>query len=205
MALRDGMADEVISFWFGDGLSLENRPALVERVQGLWFSGAEEVDEELRRRFGKDLASATRESLQGLDNVRDKLAAVVLLDQFSRNIHRDTPGAFARDALALSLAKEMIRAGEDLELKPYERVFVYMPLEHSEDGADQALSVRKFEELLGEVDGELRGVYESFHDYAVRHKVIIDRFGRFPHRNETLGRESTEEEVEFLKEPGSSF
>lgn len=205
MALRDGMVDEVLSFWFGDDLSLEGRQALVDKVQGLWFSGSEEVDEELRKRFGEDLEGFSREDLLGLKSTRERLAAVVLLDQFSRNIHRETAGAFARDALALNIAKEMIEAKEDLELEPYERVFVYLPLEHSEDGADQALSVRKFEGLLEEVDVELRGVYESFLDYAERHKVIIDRFGRFPHRNEVLGRESTEEEVEFLKEPGSSF
>jgi uncharacterized protein (DUF924 family) len=205
MALRPGLANEVLTFWFGDGVTYGSKPAVVERVQNLWFSGSEEVDSELRRRFGEDLEAVSGEDISQITGVREKLVVIVLLDQFSRNICRDTPGAFAQDALALQLSKEMLRAREDRELEAVERVFVYMPLEHSENKEDQALSVEKFQELLEEVDEGLKSVYESFLDYAVRHKVIIDRFGRFPHRNEILGRESTAEEIEFLKEPGSSF
>lgn len=205
MTLRPGLAGEVLSFWFGERDSLKSRDALVERVQRLWFGGGEEVDGEIATRFKSDLDSMAEGDLGAARSTEEKLALIVLLDQFSRNIYRESPRAFAKDLLALKLAKGIIEGGLDMELEPEERAFVYLVLEHSEDAGDQALSVSKFEELAGEVAEELRSVYESFLDYAVQHKVIIDRFGRFPHRNELLGRTSTPEEIEFLKQPGSSF
>lgn len=205
MTMRPGLEEEVLSFWFGERGSLKSRPALVKRVQELWFGGGEEVDSEIARRFKADLDSLAEGDLGGAKTTKEKLALIVLLDQFSRNIYRESPRAFAQDPRALKLTNGIIEAGRDKKLEPEERAFVYLVLEHSEDADDQALSVSKFEELAGVVAEELKSVYESFLDYAVQHKVIIDRFGRFPHRNELLGRASTPEEIEFLKQPGSSF
>jgi uncharacterized protein (DUF924 family) len=121
------------------------------------------------------------------------LALIVVLDQFSRNLHRDDARAFAQDAYARECAREVLARGDERESLPVERMFLYLPFEHSEDRADQALAV----ELMQGIDAfeETRGISE----WALRHKVIIDRFGRFPHRNAALGRASTPEEVEFLK------
>jgi len=123
------------------------------------------------------------------------LALILLLDQFPRNMFRETPEAFATDRLALRYAKHLMDTGLHYSLGETERAFVLLPFEHSEDPKDQVLSVKYF------------GLMEdqSYLEWAEKHKAIIDRFGRFPHRNEVLGRESTPEEIEFLKEPGSSF
>ena len=130
---------------------------------------------------------------------------IILVDQFSRNMFREDSRAFTRDRLGLKLAKQMVGKNEDMELKPFERFFVYLPLEHSENEEDQELSVAKFKKLCDDVPKKVRGIYQIFLDYAVKHKVIIDRFARFPHRNEILGRKSTKEELQFLKEPDSRF
>jgi len=120
-------------------------------------------------------------------------------------MYREDGRAFESDAIALNVAKDMIRRGEDRKLKPIERVFIYLPLEHSEEADDQALSVEKFREVVDQVSEELKDIYRMFLDYAARHKVIIERFGRFPHRNDMIGRKSTREELEFLKQPNSLF
>jgi uncharacterized protein (DUF924 family) len=121
------------------------------------------------------------------------VALVVVLDQFSRNMFRNEARAFAQDAHARECAREALSRGDDAQALPVERMFLYLPFEHSEDRADQELSVR----LMSQIDSfeETRGISE----WAVKHKVIIDRFGRFPHRNAALGRTSTPEEVEFLR------
>ncbi|MCH7922796.1 MAG: DUF924 domain-containing protein [Nitrospinae bacterium] len=199
------MTDEVLSYWFGDDISYDHAPSIVDRIKNVWFAGSDDVDNEIRKRFADDIAGVTEETLSQLNSSRDKLAVIILLDQFPRNIFRESSEAFAKDHMALKLAKELIRSNEDVELEPIQRVFVYLALEHAENVEDQSLSVKKYEELLEEVDEGLKSIYESFLEYAIRHKVIIDRFGRFPHRNEILGRESTKEEIEFLKQPGSSF
>ena len=203
--LNPGVTDEVLSYWFGDDISYDQAPSIVEKIKNVWFAGSDDVDNEIRKRFADDIAGVTEETLSQLSSSRDKLAVIILLDQFPRNIFRESSEAFAKDHMALKLAKELIRSNEDVELEPIQRVFVYLALEHAENVEDQSLSVKKYEELLEEVDEGLKSIYESFLEYAIRHKVIIDRFGRFPHRNEILGRESTKEEIEFLKQPGSSF
>ncbi len=123
------------------------------------------------------------------------LAAILVLDQFPRNMFRGDSRAFAADAAALALAKRAIAEGIDARLSPEQRAFLYMPFQHSEDAADQERSVQLFTAL-----GNLLNL-----DFALRHKAIIDRFGRFPHRNAILGRATTQDEAAFLKEPGSSF
>jgi uncharacterized protein (DUF924 family) len=127
------------------------------------------------------------------------VALVVVLDQFSRNMFRSDARAFAQDAHARECSHEAISRGDDTRSLPVERMFLYLPFEHSEDRADQELSL----ELMRRIDGfdETRGMSQ----WSMKHKVIIERFGRFPHRNAALGRESTPEEIEFLKTPGSGF
>ena len=176
--------EEVLEFWFDD-LS-----------PGDWFGGDEAVDSHIRERF-QELHEALREQVPEIwrSSARGCLAAVIVLDQFPRNMYRDTSRAFAADGAALSLAKEALMRGFDRELSIDERKFLYLPFEHSENPAEQARSI----ELFGTLENEL-DLY-----YARRHKEIIDRFGRFPHRNAVLGRISSPEEIEFIKEPGSSF
>ncbi len=123
------------------------------------------------------------------------MAEIIVLDQFSRNIFRDKPEAFASDALALALAQEAIAAKADEQLKPIERSFLYMPFMHSESLAIHEVAVGLFEN---------NGIASNY-DFEIKHKTIIERFGRYPHRNSILGRESTPEEIEFLTQPGSSF
>jgi len=182
--MLDDEAAEVLAFWFGE-TKAERR-----------FAKDEAFDAEIRERFGELHARLTRHVPDDwLDNPEDLLAAVIVLDQFSRNLYRDDARAFADDAVALDLAHLALRRGYDELLSPEERQFLYMPFMHSEDVDDQDRAVELMEEI---------GNAEAA-DYARRHKAIVDRFGRFPHRNAVLGRESTPEEIEFLKEPGSSF
>ena len=175
---------EVLAFWFEE-LTPED-----------WFGGGDEVDERVRQRF-LALHEALRDEVpeSWRTTARGMLAAVIALDQFPRHLYRGDPRAFAADPGALALATEAIERGLDRAMSTDERKFFYLPFEHSEDPAVQARSVELFATL--ENENTLR--------YALRHKEIIDRFGRFPHRNEALGRESTPEELEFLKEPDSSF
>jgi len=182
-AAEPAWVGEVLDFWF--------------RKIGArhWFSKSAEIDEEIRARFLALHGRIVAGELAGFESPRAALAAVIVLDQFSRNMFRDTPRAFAADPLARRLAREAIARGHDAGLSGEERVFLYMPFEHSEDREDQALSC----ELIGSLGNDY------WTRYAQAHKAIIDRFGRFPHRNAVLGRESTPEELELLKDPMGSF
>jgi uncharacterized protein (DUF924 family) len=192
----------ILHYWFD--YSADRAAILADRVR-MWFGGGFQLDRIIAHRFSSILAKlasgeASRWAEQG---PRDRLAAVLALDQFSRQIFRGTPAAFENDALALRLAKEGIRLGEDMLLKPVERWFLYMPLEHSESATDQRRSVEKFAELLEHATPELRPHIASAHDYARRHAKVISKFGRFPHRNAILGRTTTSAERAFLaKNPG---
>ena len=176
--------DDVLGFWFE------------ELTPDDWFGGGETVDNRIRDRF-LALHEALRDDVpeSWRATARGMLAAVIALDQFPRNMYRNDSRAFAADEAALALATEAIERGLDRTMTSDERKFLYLPFEHSEDPQVQARSVELFATFD---DDETLG-------YAVRHQEIIDRFGRFPHRNEALGRESTPEELEFLKEPDSSF
>ena len=127
------------------------------------------------------------------------------MDQFPRNLYRSEARSFAYDDRALALSLEGVSLGVDKQLEPLQRVFFYLPLEHSEVMEDQDLSVERFAHLVTRVEAEKAETFRGYLDYAWRHYVIIKRFGRYPHRNGILGRESTEAEKKFLKEPGSSF
>jgi uncharacterized protein (DUF924 family) len=182
---------EVLDYWFGSPRG-KRRPE--------WFRKDERFDEEMRRRFGELHGAAARGALEDWRKDRESmLALIVVLDQFSRNLYRNDPRAFAQDAHARACTREALARGDDAQSLPVERQFLYMPLEHSEDRDDQAVACKLFAQL--EEHSDTRGLV----DYATRHKVIVDRFGRFPHRNAILGRTSTPEEAEFLKTPASGF
>jgi len=181
---------EVLDFWFGAPDSRERG-----RPRKLWFRKSEPFDAEIRRRFLATWERAARGELERWQATPlASLALVVALDQFPRNMFRGTPRAFASDPLALAAARETIARGFDSLISPLERTFIYLPFAHAEDLAAQRRSLALFHALDPE---DMR--------YAKRHYEIIARFGRFPHRNAALGRESTAEEIEFLKRPGSSF
>jgi uncharacterized protein (DUF924 family) len=195
--------DDLIRYWFSD--SANDAVAARDRA-GLWWGKSPETDREIAARFG-DLAreAATGALDRWAETPTGMLALVLLLDQMPRVIHRDTPEAFAQDESARSLVSRGIANGFDRTLRPLERLFFYLPLEHSENLADQDRAVGLFRRLEQEVPASARETFRGFTDYAERHRDVIRRFGRFPHRNRILGRTSTPEELDFLKQPGSSF
>ena len=161
-----------------------------------WWVKSEDFDRAIEARFGELLRAAGRCELYGWrETAQGRLAEIIVLDQFSRNIHRDSPLAFACDALALALAQWAVASGADRELDAGQRAFLYMPWMHSESLTIHDRAVALFS--LPGMEGNL--------DFELKHKAIIERFGRYPHRNALLGRPSTPEELEFLKTPGSSF
>ncbi|HVY88232.1 MAG TPA: DUF924 family protein [Hyphomonadaceae bacterium] len=200
----DETAGTILHYWFG--YAADRVSALEERTS-LWFGGGFELDRVIAGRFGNVVARLASGEARRWAQIspRDRLAAIIALDQFSRNIFRDTAAAFENDALAVQLAREAIAREEDDDLKPVERWFLYMPFMHSESATDQRRSLDKFEELLGEATPELRPHMAGALDFARRHAAIIKKFGRFPHRNAILGRTSTSAERKFLAQPGSSF
>ena len=180
---------DVLGFWFSGHAS---RPE--------WFRKDAFFDGQIRVRFGALHDEAMRGGLQDWEATREgTLALLVVLDQFSRNLYRDDARAFAQDARARALAEAVIAKGWDLDCAPVERMFVYLPFEHAEDLAAQDRAVGLFTGL--EDYPETRGLTE----WAEKHRGVIRRFGRFPHRNAALGRASTPEETAFLAEPGSRF
>ena len=193
----------VLDFWFGaPGSAAE----IAARQRPLWFAKSAANDQIVAARFAETLVAASQGELADwAATPRGRLALIVVLDQFPHHIHRDHGQSFAYDALSLALALEMIQRGEDAQLAPIERVFVYLPLEHAESMAMQDLSVALYEKLAHAAAAAERGLFDGFLDYARKHRDVVARFGRFPHRNELLGRPSTAEEIEFLKQPGSRF
>jgi uncharacterized protein (DUF924 family) len=187
---------EILHFWFGD-----LQTASYQQQRKLWFRKKHAVDQEIRDRFQTLYQQAATAKLDSWQQTPvGCLALILLLDQFSRHMFRNTPQAFAMDAKALSLAKWAIAQGFDRQLHPLQRIFIYLPLEHSENLEDQRQSVKHFQQL-SDSHSDLQDVLDS----ALRHQIVIERFGRFPHRNPILGRVSTPEEAEFLKQPGARF
>lgn len=195
--------DDLLALWFGDN---PDDSAVAAEKKDLWWGHNLETDAMLRDRFG---TASTAGAVGVLDHwtgsPRGRLALVLLLDQVPRAIHRGLPESFAFDTDARNMASQGLASGADRLLRPVERVFLYLPFEHSEELADQEKSVELFKELAISVPERDRETFDAFVDYAVRHHAVVARFGRFPHRNTVLGRESTPEEIEFLKSPGSSF
>ena len=192
----DPRAREVLDFWFGAPGS-----EAFGRERKMWFRKSAAFDATLRERFGALLDAASAGELDAwCETPEGALALVIVLDQFSRNCHRGTPHAFSSDDKALGVARAMVASGADLRLPTLQhRSFAYLPFEHAENAEAQRESLRLFGELAKDPEGK------GYYDYAARHAQIIERFGRFPHRNAQLGRVSTDEETAFLRERGSSF
>ena len=187
--------NDVLDFWFGPAGSEEHG-----RARGAWFRKDPAFDEQIRARFLElhERASSGRcDEWKALPE--PALALAIVLDQFPRNMFRGTPRSFATDGSALDTARAAVSRGFDQTLLPVQRWFLYLPFEHSENLEDQDRSVALFESLRSDPENA------SPIDYAHRHREVIARFGRFPHRNAILGRASTPEELEFLRQPGSSF
>ena len=196
--------DTIREYWFGT--ALEDAAVTARDRAPLWWSKNPEVDNEIRRRFESWVIKAGSGELDNwASNPQDRLALILLTDQFPRSIYRDSAKAFAFDTKALSLTREGLDGGFDASLRPLEKVFFYLPLEHSESLADQQRSVSLFQKLLDEAGPDQKPTFVEYLDFAVRHREIISRFGRFPHRNKALERISTPEELSFLQQPGAGF
>ncbi len=195
--------ESLLAFWFGASAS---DPAELGARVPRWFSSTPEQDAEIRARFGSLPDRALRGELDGWQqDPRHAVALLIVLDQLPRNLRRGEPGAFACDARALEVCLAWLDAGGDRELSPVFSVFGYLPLEHAEDRGLQARCVELFRGLLARVEGDWRPHFEGFLSYAERHREVVDRFGRFPHRNRVLGRESTDEELAWLEAGGDTF
>lgn len=178
------MHREVLAFWFE-----ETEPKS-------WWHVDPAFDESIRIRFGEVLRQAAcGELFEWREHERGRLAEIIVLDQFSRNIHRGTPRAFAQDPMALALAQEAVSRGTHLRLNPVERGFLFMPFMHSESRVIHEVAEALYRD---------HGLKDNY-DFELRHRAIIERFGRYPHRNAILGRASSAEELAFLQQPGSSF
>jgi uncharacterized protein (DUF924 family) len=177
-------ASDIIRFWFHE-------------IDGsMWFTKDPVFDDFCKKKFSAIHASiSVGETFKWRETPEGRLAEILVLDQFSRNMFRDTAGAFASDPLALLLAQEAVHSGDDLKLPLERRTFIYMPYMHSESLIVHEEAIRLF---------STKGLEQNL-DYEYRHKRILERFGRYPHRNGVLSRVSTPEEIEFLKQPGSGF
>ena len=184
---------KILAFWFGESVDYG-------KSRSPWFKKDAAFDEEIYRHFLSTYELATSGQLADWKNeAQSCLALIVVLDQFPRNMFRGSARAFAADALAREATHHALQLGFDRQMKPVERQFLYLPLEHSESLDDQEHCLKLMLELSGFPETH------DLHMWAEKHLVIIRRFGRFPHRNAALGRQSTAEEIAFLKEPGSSF
>ncbi len=195
--------EEILSFWFGalaqDGMPPKDRSRF-------WFRADRKTDALIRQRFGTLLDQAASGTLNDwAQTARGRLALILLCDQFSRHIYRGTADAFAYDKMALTLCTGGIKRGHDRELKPIERAFFYMPMQHCEDLTTQDRCVYHHEQLLKDVPLATASGFRSFVQHAYGHRDIVRRFGRFPHRNRVLGRRSTDAEIDFLRTHRAAF
>jgi uncharacterized protein (DUF924 family) len=201
----DATCREIIEFYFGAASRHDCEAEALQAQAKLWFFRSDETDKQIRERFGDDAERAARGELDAWkETPLGRLALIVLLDQFPRNLNRDSSKAFAQDPKARALTLEGLENGHCDVFTPGERLVFYLPLMHTEDIAMQNRSMDLYTKLANE-PGPLQGVLKLSLDAADRHRFIVDRFGRFPHRNKALGRETTAEEDEFLKSPNSSF
>jgi uncharacterized protein (DUF924 family) len=187
-------APEVLDFWFA--------PAHVAH----WFAADAAFDGQIRERFSATAQAAADGTLDGWTATPSSwLALLIVLDQFPRNLHRGDPQAWAQDVKAQRVALSGIARGDDRPLPALQRVFAYLPLEHAEDSALQQRSVELFETLYAQAPPKQHEQFVGFLDYARRHRDVIARFGRFPHRNAALGRTNTTQETLYLAQPGAGF
>lgn len=194
---------DVLQYWFGDLSGPDDFP--VER-SAMWFTKDPATDYFIRQTFEPDVVEARAGGRDGWKQTPEgSLALMLLLDQLPRNMYRDMPAAFESDLAASILCLECEASGFDKQLWPVQRAFLYMCLQHAEDLEVQEKSVELFGALVDDAPPAHLERFENFYDFAVRHRDVIERFGRFPHRNEILGRESTPRELAFLETPGSRF
>jgi len=195
--------EKILEYWFGgfpDAYSADLT------CQKMWFEEGYKYDREIFINFGAVYQRAIEGELEHwLDMPRGRLAVIILLDQFSRHIHRGYPEAFAQDEKAQTICLEGIGTGDDLNLHPVERGFFYLPLEHAEDMEKQKWSVQAYNQLLADVPGSHQQPYREMLEWAMKHHYVIKSFGRFPELNKILGRESTSEELEFIEKDEFAF
>jgi uncharacterized protein (DUF924 family) len=195
-------SEDVLAFWFGASPK-DGAPA--PEQMDLWFRGGKEVDEAIRARFGEDTERARRGELDDwAATARGRLALIILLDQFSRNLYRGSADAFAKDAVSLRLALEGLELGHDKQLSSMEQLFFVLPLEHSEDLAMQDRMVEYMNAWAESVPEALKAVAQGVREFAQQHRDVIARFGRFPTRNRALGRTSTPEEEAHVREASAA-
>lgn len=195
--------EDILDFWFGE---LNEHGCSSPEHRKRWWTKSEAFDEAVQHQFIDDyeaIVAGEREAWRSTP--RGALAYIIVLDQFSRNMFRGTPKMFAADELAREVSREGLDAGFDAELSFDERIFFYLPLEHSESMDDHELCTELFEKLRDSAPEPLKADAKYYLDFAVQHRAIVERFGRYPHRNEILGRANSDEEAKFLEEPGSSF
>ena len=189
--------DEILRFWFGDATAGPEKATL---RSGLWFGSSDKTDAEIKERFGERIEAARRGELHRWRNsAKGSLGLIILLDQFSRNVYRGSADAFSGDALARTVVAEVVEPGKDVELPLLHRSFLYLPFEHSESMEDQNRSVELFARLEAEAPEPWKSYFAGSSSYAKGHREIIARFGRFPYRNQVLGRADTPAERRYLR------
>lgn len=207
-------AETILDFWFGSASNSGSKTKtagksaqqIAQQQSKLWWSKDENIDRDIRHRFEPTLkALLTGHYNSWFETPQGRLAAIIVLDQFSRNMYRDNAQAFSQDSLALYWTLQGIRQGEDKKLTPLQRVFFYLPLEHCEQINMQNLAIEKFEQLAADTPESFAELAKGFVSYAHQHREVIARFGRFPHRNALLNRNSSEEELAYLAQPGAGF
>ncbi|MGB3765304.1 MAG: DUF924 family protein [Phormidesmis sp.] len=196
--------EAILTFWFGQPTDAD-----YGQYRKAWFVKNPDFDQQIHQRFLLDYEKAAAGALDHWQEnsqspVQASVALLLLLDQFPRNLFRNQPRSFATDPQAKALAAHLVDTGQDKSLIPAQRFFIYVPFEHSEALIDQDRCVELMQNLVNTVPNLDEGLKGGL-DYAIRHRAVIQRFGRFPHRNEILGRQSTPEEVKFLQQPGSRF
>lgn len=203
MRPRTESIDTILAFWFGKG---QTATEVAAEKNSLWWSKDADIDQQITDRFAATCeAVANGELADWAESPHGLLALIICTDQFPRNMYRDTERAFTFDSIALTFAKTCVDSGAAQQLTTIERTFAYLPFEHSEDIAEQKHSAALYKALADNATGDDAELLTNNLNYAVKHLEIIQRFGRFPHRNQILGRLSTEQEQIFLAQPGSSF
>lgn len=197
-------SQDVLDYWIG--AATDNAHVAKEKHK-LWFTKSFATDADIAEKF-LDLLPSLANGLAydwAEQGSRERLAAIIVLDQFSRNLFRGNALSFAHDKLALGLTKEALMTGEDKTLTEVERIFLYLPLEHSERLTDQDLSIQMYENLVKDARPNFKDLCENTLDYAHRHRDVIVKYGRFPHRNAVLKRPTTHAEIDYLSQPGAGF
>ena len=197
--------DLILAFWFGENHQTTD-PDYWKKRNSLWFGFDEETDREISKKFEPLLSELKIDKFNDWGNTPiDQLALILLTDQFSRNIYRGSPKAFSFDHIALEQCKKGLKTRQYKELHSVHQVFYFMPLEHSENLEDQNLCIKMLEEAKASSPSELLKLLESFQEFAIQHREIIEKFGRFPHRNKILGRTPTDKEKEYLATGGATY